>query len=345
MRPLTAIVLIGAVALPWYVWVGVRTEGKFLSEFFYEHNLGRAAQPMEGHDGPLLLFYPAGILVGFFPWSVFAIPTVIGGAAAIRRRGPWHPGCVLAVCWIAVYVGAFSLAQTKLLNYVTPCYPALALLTACFLVEWMRGSAPMSSLWPTLSLVTLGIVGLGMLIIVPFVAHRLLPGEAWLAALGLIPLLGAAAGIVFIRRGQVRRAVFAAASAAVVFVTAGFGFAMPRVDRHQQMHLLLAAIERTGGSPRVGAYGRLEPTWIFYRGRPIVELGERPRPDPATFFKDGKDTYIITTDRHWDHLRPTLPHEASVLADYPLFLRRERLLLVGLPQPALTAARGTSTKR
>ena len=71
MRPLTAVAVVLAVAAPWYAWVGWRTDGEFLRVFFWDHNLGRAAQPMEGHSGGPW-FYPVAILVGFFPWSVFA---------------------------------------------------------------------------------------------------------------------------------------------------------------------------------------------------------------------------------------------------------------------------------
>jgi 4-amino-4-deoxy-L-arabinose transferase-like glycosyltransferase len=51
MRPLTAIAVLAAVALPWYLWVHERTQGAWTAGFFLEHNFGRAMQPMEGHKG------------------------------------------------------------------------------------------------------------------------------------------------------------------------------------------------------------------------------------------------------------------------------------------------------
>ena len=189
MRPLTAIMVILAVAGPWYAWVGWRTGGEFLRVFFGEHNLGRAAQAMEGHSGGLW-YYPVAILVGFFPWSVFAAPVVTDVAARVRQRAPWSAGYVFALCWIGVYVGLFSLAQTKLASYVTPCYPALALLTACFVRHWTRGLAAGWRGWPAGAIVTLGLVGLVMAVALPLAAHRFLPGEEWLGLVGLIPLLG-----------------------------------------------------------------------------------------------------------------------------------------------------------
>jgi len=352
MRPLTAIFIVLAVAGPWYAWVGWRTDGEFLRVFFWDHNLGRAAQTMEGHSGGPW-FYPVAILVGFFPWSVFAAPVIADVVARIRRSASWATGYVFAVCWIGVYVALFSVAQTKLPSYVTPCYPGLALLTACFIRHWTRGIAAGWRRWPAGAIVTLGLVGLAIMVAIPLVSLKYLPGETWLAAIGLIPLAGALVASFFQRRQRIPQAAWTVAVTAVAFTTALFGWAAPRVDRHQQNHILLAAVERAGGNPRVGAFGRLEPTWIFYGGRPIDELTldasesdngraglwkPKPRPSAAEFFGQGDDRFIITTDRRWDQLRAALPPQAAIVAECPLFLRRERLLLVGTTPPVTRTA-------
>jgi len=359
MRPLTAIAVVAAVALPWYIWVGFRTDGEFLREFFLEHNVGRASRAMEGHNGSVL-YYPVAMLIGFFPWSVFAGATLIGVVSRIRRRDPWYRGYVFASCWIGVYVGLFSLAQTKLPSYVTPCYPALALLTGCFIYHWSRGEAAASRLWPRLSFASLALVGAAMIIALPLAASRYFPGEGWLAITGLVPLVGAVLGFVFIETGRVRTAGTVFAAMAVAFATGLFGFAVNRVDRHQQNHVLLAAIEQSSESPRVGAFGRLEPTWVYYGGRPIDELTlnasdrtstnrsgwkPKPRPNAGDFFGNGEDRFIITTDRHWQQLRPALPTQATVLAECPLFLKDDRLLLIGAKPPAPQTANRDETIR
>ena len=46
MRPVTAVVVILAVAAPWYVWVGIRTDGEFLRGFFWQHNVARAVHTL-----------------------------------------------------------------------------------------------------------------------------------------------------------------------------------------------------------------------------------------------------------------------------------------------------------
>src|SRR5262245_31493483 len=161
MRPLTAIFAAVAVALPWYWAVGLATDGEFLRTFFFEHNLGRATGTMENHSGTIF-FYPLAILVGFFPWSVFALPLAIDTVLQLRRRVHFHPGYLLAVCWIGVYVIIFSIARTKLPSYVTPCYPALALLAGDYIDRWGRQSAAVAGRWLLAAFTSLSVVGIGI---------------------------------------------------------------------------------------------------------------------------------------------------------------------------------------
>ncbi|MCL4205138.1 MAG: glycosyltransferase family 39 protein [Pirellulaceae bacterium] len=326
MRPITAVLAAGAVALPWYIWVGMRTDGEFLRAFFLEHNLGRAQTAMEGHGGSIL-FYPAAILIGFFPWSVFMGPTWIEAIVRMKRRSASFPGIVFAMCWIGVYVGLFSLAQTKLPSYVTPCYPALALLTGLFLHRWTTGDSVVSPVWIRLSYATLGVVGLGIAVALPVASHFFLPGEGWLGVIGAIPLLGAVGGLWLIYRQRRQAAALAFTATATVFVTTLFGLVLVRVDRHQQNHLLLDAIAQRSLSPTVASYRTLEPTWVFYGGRPIKPLVEAQAVDE--FLTSGRDRFLITTRKAWEQdLRETLPAQATILAECPLFLKKGKLVLI-----------------
>ena len=206
MRPVTAITTLSVVALPWYLWVTLRTDGVWLREFLTVHNVGRAIQVMEGHGGPPILYYVVAILVGFFPWSVFAIP--VGGQIFAKLKqadARSHRATVLLLCWVAVYVGVFSLASTKLPSYVTPCYPALAVLAGTFLQRW-RTAVEFRSLWLNAGFGNLILVGLLVSIGLPIAANYFLPGVAWLGLLGAIPLAGGTAAVWFQRRQRFRTA-------------------------------------------------------------------------------------------------------------------------------------------
>jgi 4-amino-4-deoxy-L-arabinose transferase-like glycosyltransferase len=357
MRPLTALTVSLAVALPWYIWVGVRTDGEFLRGFFFEHNLSRAMQTMEGHRGNLL-FYPLAILVGFFPWSVFAAPTLLDAVRNARRDEGSRAGYVFLACWVGVYVGLFSLAKTKLPSYVTPCYPGLAIATGCFIDRWTRDAALVSRLWMRVALSVSILVGIGLLVALPILAASELPGEVWLGLIGLVPLGGGLAALILAERGQPARSAVVFATAATAFVTLLFGVAAARVDRHQTNHLLLAAIDSRSANPHVASFGLLEPTWVFYGGRPVEELPyvdssptmpscievdgkwlPKPTPQVDQLLREPSDLFIITTDGLVPEFESRHPGQFEVIAEEPYFLKSGQLVVLAPTAKALAARR------
>ncbi|MBL4886306.1 MAG: glycosyltransferase family 39 protein, partial [Planctomycetaceae bacterium] len=175
MRPLTLILVIGAVALPWYVSVSIATDGAWLQGFLGNHNIGRFSSAMEGHSGPIF-YYVIAIMMGFFPWSVF-LPVALYQAIFQRESAKQeHRSLTFLLCWIGVYVAFFSIAQTKLPNYILPCYPPLALLTAWMLVRWQEETLELPSWsmkWSSCSLI---ITGVTLAIAFPIASVLLMPG-------------------------------------------------------------------------------------------------------------------------------------------------------------------------
>ena len=342
MRPLTAILVVLAVAAPWYIAVGLRTDGQWLRSFFVTENVQRALQPMEHHGGSFW-YYVVTVAVGLFPWSLFLAPVLIDTVGRIRQRHGWSAGYVFLSCWVCVYLVLFTLARTKLPSYVAPAYPALALLTGCFLHHLTRGAALASPVWLRIAFILLGVVGVGIMTAIPIAAHYYLPGAETLGLAGLVPLAGAIACLVLLRRRMWSGAAAAFAATAACFAIALVGIAAGQVDRRQQSHLLLRAIDQRFPDPQVGAFGCLEPSWVFYGGRPIRELvldpgrrdvaggARQPRPplDAVAFLEANSQRCIITTPRHWDTLRPLAPQGVGVLCEAPYFLRSDKLLLVG----------------
>lgn len=347
MRPLTGFVVTMAVAAPWYVLVGLRTDGEFLRGFFLEHHLGRAMQPLENHSGPFLLYYLGTIALGFFPWSVF-VPAVLPWLIAqVRQKQPWRMGCLLAACWVCVYVFIFSLAQTKLPSYITPCFPALALLMGAFVHELAEGVC-VSPRMVRMGLVTLAVLGTAIAVGVGVAASIYLPGQEWLGLMGLILVGGSVAALLLLQRRRYVGGCVALAGAAVVFCATFFGIGLARLGHHEEHQALCAAIDNRSSNPQIGSFGNLQPSWVFYARRPIqpTYLNKAPtgidawKVKPvrvADFFNEPGNRFIITNDDDWKWLRPVLPADAKVLAESPRFLRKGRWLLVGQETTTATA--------
>ena len=75
-------------------------------------------------------------------------------------------GCVLASCWFGAWFVFWSICKTKLPHYLLPAYPALALLTACFIDRWLAAADQKLSFPPPWALrnawISMILVGVGI---------------------------------------------------------------------------------------------------------------------------------------------------------------------------------------
>jgi 4-amino-4-deoxy-L-arabinose transferase-like glycosyltransferase len=145
--PLTGMVLLLAIALPWHVLATIHNppyfdftmhsergsyHGFFWFYFINEHllrYLGRR-YPRDYNTVPRLYFWLFH-LIWLFPWSVY-LPAVAKLDFKPADRGGRTR--LLALCWIGFILLFFSFSTTQE-YYSMPCYPALALLIGCALAS------------------------------------------------------------------------------------------------------------------------------------------------------------------------------------------------------------------
>lgn len=327
LRPMTAFLAVAVIALPWYVLVGLRTEGAWLVGFLGRHNVARFVSSLENHSGPIF-YYLIAIAIGFFPWSIFFNLTAVHVAARVRSRHAWRAGYILLLCWLGVYVVFFSLARTKLPNYVLPAYPALALLTGAFFEQWIHEPAAISKRLVQLALGTLGLVGLCLVVGLPIAAHFVLPSEWMLGLIGLVPLVGALLAYRAFAHGQIFRSATTIALTCTLLACGVFGFAATRVARHQNSPTLLAIARLwSTGAPRVAAFDCFTPSLVFYAESRVEPLGVPE--DVAAFFQSGADTFLVARTDSLPLFEELLPPGVEVLARQPRFLRKGELVLLG----------------
>lgn len=330
-----------AVAAPWYIWVGLRTEGAWLRGFFLTHNVGRFLHPMEDHSGPIF-YYPLVLLGSFFPWAVLLVPALFQAGKTVGVRTREGLKLLFLLTWGGTYIGFFSLAGTKLPNYISPALPAFALLTAWWLDGWLRerGGSLVSLGWT--SWVLIG-CGLAIVVAIPWAAHIYVPGEESLGLLGAIWIAGGISSLLALRRKQKLGYVGAVATAAWVFAVGLFGVAAVRVSAHQQFPYL-ARILRTldaqlGVSAEIVAYDCLEPSWVFYTGRPIRFLPAGQKSELLAALTDGH-LCVLTSRKRFQELRESLPQGTAPIAAVPYFLKKDgEILLVASPRVVAAMSR------
>ncbi len=341
MRPLTAVAMVLLVAGPWYTMVGIATQGEWLVGFFGVHNLGRFANAMDDHSGPLF-YYLIAIAVGFFPWSVWASPTILQMRRHLAERHPWRPGYVLVCAWIAVWVGFFSIASTKLPSYIIPAYPALALLTGSFVASWDREPQALPRLLYGLAWSCVILVGAGLLIGLPIAAHLLLDGQWYLGLIGLIPLVGGAIGWVATSRGQIAMACGTLAAAGVAMWVTMFGVFAPVVDQYQDGPAFAERIaaDVASGRPAVRSFHHFRPSYVYYTDTVVQKITE-PEDVRQFFATYPSSAFVITNEEQFDKLRGVLPADVVVLERRPQVGQDEDVLLLG--RPGVQAAQRASS--
>jgi hypothetical protein len=367
-------VLLSVVALPWYVAVGVATKGEWLRGFFGRHHYERFTTPLEGHGGGLW-YHPAMLLVGFAPWSVWLVPGIWAFFVEWRRRcaaakvppsstDTEEPGASYSTgsqrnesqldgqegsensrsalrflgCWCGTWLIFFSLAQTKLPNYVAPIYPALAILTGWWTAAWLKGRVQVARWMITVSMIVWGLIGVGVslglllasgLIPLAILQGRTIPDLAWLAWLGVIPVVGAIAAWSAWRSDNRQAAITSFMVSGVSFIAVGAALGPTLIEPARVSPRLAQTIlqNQSEREIRVACYGWFQPSIVFYVRRPVANLREA---EAARAWLDHPlESYLIVSRPWWEErLAPTLKLRVTVLAGYWDFTRRREVLVI-----------------
>lgn len=340
MRPLLLLAISLLISAPWFLGVGARTDGDFLRIFFLSEHLQRATTSLENHRGGLW-FYPAAIMVGFFPWSLFWMPL---GIVLYRLRERLSDGMLMGICWVGVQVAIFSIVQTKLPSYVTPCYPALAMLTAACLQSWMQKTVTLSDRWMVAVMIT-GI-GVGVTITIGATVAMIyyLPGKVSLPAAGLVLVASGMIGLAMLKEKKISAAIDCFSIAAIIFTVVLTGFVASDVASLQNNRTILDPISQLPEDIAVASFNCMESSWPYYSRRTIYETsGEaeaqsvrrlkdwKPKPvtTPESFVQQYRDSVFITNSVSVNQLLAKLPEDYVVLKTADYFLKRDRLVLIG----------------
>ena len=122
-----------AVAAPWYIAIAAR-HPEFNHAFWVEQNFGRftgAGSKVDHSEGPLFLFQYLPIVV--FPWSVFALPALFAGWKKLWPvRSEKQRAALFLLSAVAFVMLFFSASESKLVTYILPVVPPLAILLAVY---------------------------------------------------------------------------------------------------------------------------------------------------------------------------------------------------------------------
>ncbi len=242
---LAALALMLAIDAPWFALLVARAGSSAFDMLIGHYTFGRYVGTIENQSGPIWYYIPV-VILGFFPWIAY-----LPGAIADAWRSARTPDGLsvhvarLALVWSIVPFVFFSLAGTKLPNYLALELPALAILVALWFDQLALGERRRSALIAT-AVIPLTIAAVAIAIVL-FArdAHILAGMEAEigdLATMGAIIFVGSIVTLVFLWTHRTETAPYAFAATAIVMVTYTILVAEPHAEHFKPVPQLAAII-------------------------------------------------------------------------------------------------------
>lgn len=259
MKLPAGIVLYAIFALPWYVAM-VQLHGQaFIDTFLGFHNVTRFTSPEHPQLAVWYYFIPV-LIIGFFPWTPLLFQAVWSSLTKSREK---YKTLLFLNIWVIFIFLFFSISSTKLVSYILPLYPPLALIAGWY-IDYLWDNYRNRKRYYSWALLTLLLTGL--LLAGAVFGIRTMPELAsGLTALAgvLALLLAGAAYCLFKRQAALAIGIKTAAMIAfalilvnVIFPVAAPGYTSIHIARDFRLHY-------DGASP-VYIAKFLRPGFSFY---------------------------------------------------------------------------------
>lgn len=149
------------ISAPWFIVQFMVNGWEFFNAFIIKHHIQRYSDVISSHSGPFY-FYAIVLLAGFFPWVAMLVPGIWRGIKGrLEKDNALYLLCAIWVVFVFVF---FSIARTKLPNYIFPLFPAAGIVCGLVMAEMVEGARRSKAALLTL-LVIAGLFASGLLIV------------------------------------------------------------------------------------------------------------------------------------------------------------------------------------
>ncbi|MGD0073457.1 MAG: glycosyltransferase family 39 protein [Candidatus Binataceae bacterium] len=273
LKPVSGLILTAAIAAPWFVAVAIRQPG-FIWFYFVGEHIRRFFQATYSHGEPIYFYIPV-LLAGMLPWTL-TVPMIRWRVASDSAR----TFCLIAA---AVVVVLFSLASAKLIPYILPALPPIAVLLADTILSSPRpteastASSGARSRLQFAGLLT-GLAGaatLALAVLAPrFGGQYLALLRGVLFAIGAILILGGLLAAAMFRRGRLELALTAMSLTIAASLLAGT-YARIAVEPMRSYAELSRAVAAQEPDSTLICYHRYIQALPFYARRRVIVVGSR----------------------------------------------------------------------
>jgi len=264
---ITGLGLYALIGLWWYAAEAALHGRAFAGPVLGYYGVGRFFGVVENQAGPWHYYVPI-LAIGAFPWTAFWPAAAVWHARRLR-----HDGSLFVALWCGIVFVFYSLAKTKLPNYVLPVYPLAAVGIGAMWDGLLEHPTPGRARALTASAALLALLvaalflGIGHYLSSLYAAqyrelrHILLPSAILVAA-------GVAAVIGLIVAGRPSAAFGALCAAMALAWLSVIAWIVPRVETEKPMPIAARAIAAAWqpGDRILGYRLDIDSSLIYYSG-------------------------------------------------------------------------------
>ena len=282
LYPVSGLALFLLIVMPWLVLIQHRLPA-FFNFFFVREHFERYLTLVERRYQPWW-FFGEVLAAGSLPWIVPVVRALVTGWRASEPPGRFDARRLLWV-WSVVVLVFFSASDSKLIPYILPMFPALAVLV---------GTAEERRLAADLRVTAVGLIVLGVVVaagaaLLPQLLHEPTKAPYFLAVRGPLALIA-----------------FAAAASGVAALVLGRARDAREAERPAHAMPLVAAVGAGGYVTFVGVLWAASALAPLYSGEPLVK--QLP---PAL-----REVPVVYGVRLYDQSLPFYLRRTMTLVDY-----------------------------
>ena len=278
--------IICAWGIPFWLSLGTKQISSLLSQEMSGRFVSGYA-----HNEPFYYYLPV-FIIGFFPWSLFVFITVIHAVKQRVSMPATEKKQVYFFCsWLILTLVFFSISHSKLMTYILPLSPSVALLTVS-LSRWemngVLGKRYLWALWPALS------VSVALPIALLITMHKLATAKNDLSTIHIaipiiILLIGTLIALFTFFRSKLFfqfKKVFCFTNCIFLVITVTYS-AKHLGNFRSTKHLVEKCLSDNGENYVLLSYAKTVPSLVFYSGKNILQIDDHTRlktiiPNPET---------------------------------------------------------------
>lgn len=326
MRLATGVPLFLLVCAPWFILVSIDNP-EFARFFFIHEHVERFLTKIHNHYQPLWYFIP--VLLGcMFPWSLFLPAAVL----RLRKENLFSPGSpvLFLSLWVVVVFSFFSLSGSKLIPYILPIFPAVALLIGrTFSLACEEGEKTLRINALVVAFVA-SILGAGV-VLYPFVAQRPKLGVFEVSVMGAVLFAEGVVALLCMRRAGVAGAFGTFCLMSFLLTIVGPQFVFGNLAQRKATPELARIIKQHyEPGVHVASYGWYQQGVPFYTGLRVIVVGDwgeldfgRRQGDNSAWFPDypafnrlwdsPSRLMVLVRKRDFDRLRREVKTPVTIL--------------------------------